>query len=330
MTALLLIVSGTASGPASAQSDLGPQSVVRRFCQLDGLGQRTHTASWAVFAPLVEWPLEPVWDSAVVIAGYDVGPPRVVDLDTMEVEVRYSVVAQISPGGEGDQAYVERIVYRVRPGEAGWRIMGPPPAPHIFATNLDIGAARRAVLPGQVQFPTNSDFVWQMFRASGWEIDYEPTAVLAVGRSFRRVARVHPGDLIVYLNQGVGYHVGIFEDESRVISATINAGVLRTPIEAFAGDVVFLRLVEPSPPALPAPDVEADHRGDVLATVLPAMRVPPRRPPAKVATSRPVSTPRKSATQLRRATPTPRVSRGKARNTAAPIKSRTAAPAQSR
>jgi len=281
------------STPAGAQGELGPQSVVRRFCQLDGLGQRLHTVTWNAMAPLVEWPLEPVWDSAVVVAGYDVGPPRVVAMDLMEVEVRYSVVAQITPTGQGDQAYVERIVFRVRPGEGGWRIMGPPPAPHLFASNVDMAAARRAVHPGQAQFPTNSDFVWQMYRAAGWEIDYLPTAELGSGQTFRLVTSPRPGDLIVYLNDGIAYHVGVLDDETNLISATINAGILRTPVEAFAGEVQYLRLVQPPPPTpikdpppLTAEDLAPATRvrtprptpGKTTATTrsLPSRKSPPR------------------------------------------------------
>ncbi len=262
----------------AAQENLGPQGAVRRFCELDGLGQRLATATWPAFAAVVEWPLEPVWDHVALITGYQVGPPLPYDLESMAVEVRYSVVAQLSANGEGDQAYVEKVRFRVRPDDSGsWRVMGPPPHPHVFASGVDIGSARRALQPGQPRYLTNSDFVWQMFRASGWELDYESTADLPSGNSFRRVVQPAPGDLVVYFNNGTPYHVGILENEHYLTSATVNAGIIRTPLEAFAGELAYLRLVQPPPTATKVqPTPEATPTPQPTATPKPSTPKPAR------------------------------------------------------
>jgi len=53
------------------------------------------------------------------------------------------------------------------------------------------------------------------------------------------------GDLVVYLRDDAPYHVGLLEAENQVVSSTLNAGIVRTTIDAFAGDVRYLRLIEP-------------------------------------------------------------------------------------
>jgi len=244
----ILLLSLSLSSSSAAQSGLGPQGVVRRFCDLDGRGQRLATSTWPAFAALVEWPYEPVWDRAILITGYEVGPPLPLDLNTMVVDVRFSVVGQISPNGQGDEVFLENVSFRVRPDEYGnWRIVGPPPSPHLFASGVDISVARRAMHPGQPRFPTSSDFVWQMFVASSWDIEYETTAELPLGRTFKRIENPEAGDLVVYLRDGAGYHVGILTGKRHLVSATINAGVVRSAVEAFAGDRIYLRLMEPLP-----------------------------------------------------------------------------------
>src|SRR5262249_24597755 len=82
-------------------SGLGPQGVVRRFCQLDGEGLRLVGSSWAAFQPLVAWRFEPAWDHVALIAGYEVGGPYPTE-SGMVVEVRYSVFGQVSAAGQDD------------------------------------------------------------------------------------------------------------------------------------------------------------------------------------------------------------------------------------
>src|SRR5437660_2856655 len=53
--ALFLMLALTLIAPTVAAADLGPQGVVRQFCQADGLGQRVSVQSWAAVAPLVGW-----------------------------------------------------------------------------------------------------------------------------------------------------------------------------------------------------------------------------------------------------------------------------------
>jgi hypothetical protein len=101
------------------------------------------------------------------------------------------------------------------------------------------------------------------------------------------------GDLVVYLRDGTPYHVGIVEGEDQIVSSTLNAGIVRTGTDAFAGEVKYLRLVSPEsspasdlavdPPPAPAgtkPTVAADaavrHAGAKPARTPHPMRQPPR------------------------------------------------------
>ena len=50
------------------------------------------------------------------------------------------------------------------------------------------------------------------------------------------------GDLVVYYDGEKPYHVGLLESEDQVVSATLNTGVRRAPLAAFAGEVRYWRL----------------------------------------------------------------------------------------
>jgi len=45
--------------------------------------------------------------------------------------------------------------------------------------------------------------------------------------------------------RSVAYHAGLLEAEDQVVSSTLNAGIMRTAVDAFAGQVTYLRLVQP-------------------------------------------------------------------------------------
>jgi len=116
---------------------------------------------------------------------------------------------------------------------------------------LDLAAVRRT-LAVDSSYVSDSGFVWRMLRSAGWNVANERTLDLLSGATYRAVGTPAAGDLVAYLQDGVPYHVGLLAQENQVVSATINAGVVRTPVDVFPGDVVYLRLMEPLPTATPA------------------------------------------------------------------------------
>jgi hypothetical protein len=225
----------------------GPQGIVRQFCQADALGRRLSLRGWPELMPIVSWPFEPAWDVVILITGYGIGSPRPSEDGALELDVYYTVVGQVSALGFDTNAYVETVTFRVHAPEEGWRIIGPPPPPHVFGARVDIELMRRSFEFGAPNFLPNSLFVWQMFRSAGWSVPFQRTADLLTGTTYRPVEKPQVGDLVVYLRDDVPYHVGLLEAEHQVVSSTLNAGIVRTSVDAFAGDVRYLRLVEPEP-----------------------------------------------------------------------------------
>jgi hypothetical protein len=229
----------------------GPQGIVRQFCQADALGRRVSVPNWSEFARMVEWPFEPAWDSVLLITGYSVGSPRAAEGGALDVDVDYTVVGQVSALGLETSVHVETVTFRVHAPEQGWRIIGPPPPPHIFGTRVDIEALHRSFTYGALNFLPNSVFIWQMFRSAGWNVPFERTADLLAGATYRLVEKPQVGDVVVYERDGVAYHAGVLEAENQVASSTLNAGIVRTAVDAFGGDVRYLRLIEPEPEPTP-------------------------------------------------------------------------------
>jgi hypothetical protein len=244
---LACVVLGAAARVAAVES--GAQSVVRRFCQADGLGQRVQIAGWAAIAPLVTWALEPAWDHVVLIGGYEVDPPRRLEDGGVAIDVRYAVIGEVSPLGLDTAVHRETVEFRIDAANGAWRILGPPLPPHIFAHRVDMDALRRSLQFGGLNFLPNSIFIWRMFQSAGWRVAFVPTIDLLNGQTYRAVDKPKVGDLAVYLRDGVPYHVGILEADDQIVSSTLNAGIVRTALDAFPGEVRYLRLVEPEPAA---------------------------------------------------------------------------------
>ncbi len=293
ITAFLLGALRLSVLPAEAV-ETGPQAVVRQFCQADGVGQRVTLAGWGGIAPLVSWTFEPAWDRAVLIAGYEVGTPRPSDAGRLAVEVRYTVVGQVSALGFDANAQVEAVTFDMGTSDgAGWRIFGPPPPPHIFSNRVDVDQMRRSFAEGGMNFLANTIFVWQMLHSAGWNVSFETTADLLNGAAYRIVDQPKTGDLVVYLRDNTPYHVALLEGEHQVVSSTLNAGIVRTATDAFPGDVKYLRLVEPA--AAPTPG--ATPPSLALAPVGPLAR-PARTPtPVQRPATKPSRAPRHRTTQ---------------------------------
>ena len=243
-------------------AESGPRVVVRRFCQADGLGQRVQLAGWAAIAPLVTWLLEPAWDQVVLIDGYQVGAPYAVEEGGIAMEVRYAVIGDVSAWGLDIAVHLETAEFRMDGADGTWRILGPPTPPHIFASLVDVAATRESLQVGGQNFVPNTVFIRQVLRSNGWNAAFVPTAELLQSETYRVVGKPEVNDLAIYLRDGVPYHVGVFEANDRIISSTLNAGVVRTAPDAFPGEMKVLRLAHAEPevemtPA-PAPGAAAD------------------------------------------------------------------------
>jgi hypothetical protein len=258
----LLLVAAVVLSPAPRARATDPLDVVRAFLEADGSGARLEARTWARVAPLVAWRLEPAWDRVRLIRGYQVGTP-ILEGDAVRVEVEYTVAKEVTAGATVDAARVERVVFRLAPdGDGdGWRVLPPPPPPHLFASQVDAEELARLLDEHGSAYLSSSAFVWRMVRDAGWILAYEPVAVLV--RSDRLAVAETPkvGDLAFYFDDDEAYHVGLVESQDRIVSATLNAGIRRAPVEAFAGRIEYRRLVAephetPAPPS-PAPTLAA-------------------------------------------------------------------------
>ena len=231
----------------------GPRGVVRQFCQADALGRRVSLREWTEFIPIVSWSYEPAWDFVVLITGYEVGSLRSDAGGTLYVDVSYTVIGQVSAFGLETGEHIETIAFRVDASQEGWRIVGPPPPPHVFGTRADIEVLSRSFEYGALNFLPNSLFVWRTFHSTRRNVPYQRTADLLSGTAYRSVEKPQVGDVVAYLRDDVPYHVGLLAAEHLVASSTLNAGIVRTPVDAFAGEVRYLRLIQPAPLPTAAP-----------------------------------------------------------------------------
>lgn len=237
---VVAILLAGAVAPAAAQQ-ASPQQVVAAFCREDALGARTAPRSYARVAGLVGWPLEPAWDHVVLVQGYEVGDAQPVAPGEVEVEVTYTVTGRVSAARKDAEAHLARRRFRLARGDDGWRLVGAPPPPHLFASRVDADALQRG-LAGADGYLSQSGFVAAVLDAAGWPVAAETVAELLAGATYGPVAAPRPGDVAVFVDAGQPYHVGVVEAPGRVLSATLTAGVVRSTLPAFAGEVRYLRL----------------------------------------------------------------------------------------
>jgi hypothetical protein len=243
-----------AARPALAQTY--PENVMAAFCEADARGARLQPARGAMFADVLGWRFEPAWDRIFLISGFEVNPVRVAG-DEAEMVVRYSVAAEITGEGVREQMRLDTVHVNLAREGGVWRIVGPPPAPHLYesgANRDELFALLTAVNPGYL---SNSKFVWRLFQNAGWNVPYQPAAAYLSGTYFKPVAEPKLGDVVAYLDDGAPYHIGIYEGEDRVASATLGQGVVRAGLNTFPGEVRYLRLTEAARAPAPTPERES-------------------------------------------------------------------------
>ncbi|GIW44033.1 MAG: hypothetical protein KatS3mg077_1315 [Candidatus Binatia bacterium] len=304
----LLLVFAWLFANERTEAQPGPQTVVREFCRLDAMGARATLHGWAHVGPLVQWEFEPAWDRVVLVTSYTVGWPVAAAEGAFVVEVRYAVRGFVNASGFDEAAQVESRSFRVEPGADGsWRIAGPPPPPHIFTHGVDVPAMQQSLQRGGVNFLPNSLFVWQLYQRNGWNIPFEHTLALGATQIFRATDKPQAGDLVLYLDGDTPYHVGVLETEEVVISATLNAGIVRTALDAFPGARRFLHLrppeLWPPTPTLPPSRSEIER---LLSTPVPQATPTAAAPrgnataAARKPATRKVSKPRKASRERTR------------------------------
>jgi hypothetical protein len=253
-----------------------PLATVRAFCREDGNGARLQASSWPKIADLVEWQLEPAWDHVRLIAGYELGTPRTVD-GRIDVDVRYTVTAEVRAAGVTRERRVETRTYALAPdGAGGWRIKAPAPPPYVFESQADADALRTLLDPEQSDYVSAPAFVWQLLRSAGWELPYADVAGLASAAQFTAARTPEVGDLAFYHDGERPYHVGLVESDETLVSATLNGGIRRTPFAAFAGEIRYRRAVR-------SDEVRSEESGVRSATpsapVMPTLEAARRQTP---------------------------------------------------
>lgn len=220
-----------------------PMDTVHAFCRADGRGERIVIRSWPNIAPLVQWGLEPAWDHVVLIHGFEVGSPRFDGEGNAFVEVSFHVAADVEAGKVTKEPREEKRTFRLAGDESRtyWTITGPPPAPHVYLNQADPDEMAASLDADSGVFLTNTTFIRSFLNGAGWELPAFPLRDAPTLSELNEVEVPEAGDLVLYYDGDTPYHVGIVESEGVVLSATLNAGIRRAPIDAFAGKVRYRR-----------------------------------------------------------------------------------------
>jgi hypothetical protein len=236
-----------------------PLKTIRAFCIADGRGDRIDPLTWPSVAPLLAWRLEPAWDRLLLVQGYEVGTPILAG-DEVTIDVDYTVLAEVWPGRVEERPRVERHRYRLGLDETDgrWRILPPPPVPYVFRSEADADTLAKLLDVETARYVSASELVWRLVRGAGWDLPHDATPALASSGHLTRVETPRPGDLVFYFDGDVAYQVGLLESAEQAIFATLNAGIRRAPVEAFAGRIEYRRLLTepretPTAPATPSP-----------------------------------------------------------------------------
>lgn len=259
----------------AAAGDLGPQGVVRQFCQLDATGVRASAVGWNRVAPLVAWPVEPAWDQVLLIDNYEVAAPRPLGDNRFSVEVRFRVVAEISGVGAEPTTYLETVPFVVGSvGDGRWVILGPPIPPHVLALQTHVPEVVRTLSGQSPGFLSASLFVARLLQVAGWPVAELPVTTLSASAALTQVVEPVPGDLIVYAWDGTPYHVGLIDAEGAVVSSTLSHGIVRTSPHAFPGDAEFFRLAAPLERIEERPELDDSGPDEPLDLPLPRRVAP--------------------------------------------------------
>lgn len=217
-----------------------PLKIIRAYCRADGLGDRLQPSRWKKIAPLATWKIEPAWDQLRLIRGYEMGTPRLRE-DGVEVEVTYTVSGDLRAGKVLRGARLESRTYHLVTEDEGkhWRIAGPPSVPYLFESQADIDELSALLSPDDSSYLSNSAFAWHLLRRSHPDLPYRDTASLMNATYLVETEEPKPGDLVLYYDGDVPFHVGVVEAEGVIVSATMSSGIWRGPADSFPGTVRY-------------------------------------------------------------------------------------------
>jgi hypothetical protein len=215
-----------------------PLDTVRNFCRLDGVGDRLHPITWARVAPLVDWTLEPAWDRVVLITGYEILGPRADERSSsILVDVRYTVKSVVAADGIDNEPRIETVTYRLVSADGlSWKIAGPPPPPHVFDSRADAEEMAASLRGERGDFLSSSGFLWRAVIGQGNDVPFRVVTRVMDEWPTVEVREPRAGDVVVYYDPNdQPYHAGLVEEGGTVLSATLNRGIQRAPLDAFAG-----------------------------------------------------------------------------------------------
>jgi cell wall-associated NlpC family hydrolase len=220
-----------------------PLKTMRAYCRADGLGDRLQPSTWIKIAPLVTWKIEPAWDQLRLIRGYEIGTPQLGE-DGVEVQVTYTVSGDLQAGKVSREIRLESRTYQLATEDEGqhWRIVGPPSIPYLFESQADIEGLSALLKPDDGSYISSSAFVWHLLRRDHPDLPYRDTASLAKANYLVETDEPKPGDVALYYDGDVPFHVGVVDADGSIVSATMNAGVWRGGPESFPGIVQYRRI----------------------------------------------------------------------------------------
>lgn len=225
-----------------AAAAVSAMDTVHAFCRADGRGERILVRTWPTFAPLIQWGLEPAWDHVVLIDSYEVSDPRYDDAEHAVVTVTYHVAADVEAGHVTREPREETRVFRLVADESRtWRIVGPPPAPHVFLSQVEPDAMAASLEPTTGDFLSSAAFVQHFLDGAGWDLTSFAVSGTPTLGELTDVTTPAIGDIVLYYDGDAPYHIGVLESEDVVLSATLNGGIRRAPVDAFAGKVRYRR-----------------------------------------------------------------------------------------
>jgi hypothetical protein len=230
------------SSPAVPAAALDPLEVLRAFCQADGNGARLRASTWPAVAPLVAWGLEPAWDQLYLIHGYEIGTPSSHD-GAIIVDVQYNLAQSIRSGGAKVESRIATRRYTSSPTASAAGACAAAAAAHVFASQADPDALVAAAVAGRFDLP--EQLVVRLAPAARRRL--RP----ALRRHHRPADRVRPAPRAhgehrrsrALLLRRRAVHVAMVESDDGIVSATLNAGLRRSPFGAFAGEIRYLRPV---------------------------------------------------------------------------------------
>ena len=99
-------------------ADVSPSETVQQYCQLDYDGQRLTSETWPLVAHLVSWQVEPGWDMATGVTGFQI-TSEIVDGNTATVQVLFFATNN------------ETVKFTLQRNSNTWKIVSPVHQPHV-------------------------------------------------------------------------------------------------------------------------------------------------------------------------------------------------------